>query len=1018
MQTTIRSSICLLVGFILANYAAAQDTAIPATETTFLTKIRQLTFDGARTGEGYYSVDGRWFVFQSERDPKNPFYQIFLMDRESGDVELISPGYGKSTCAWVHPDGNRVMYASTQFDPDALAKQQSEIDFRASGQKRRYSWDYDSTYDLVVFDRTGKTYSRLTKEEGYDAEGSYSPDGKYIAFASNRRAYSGELTQHEQELFKVDPASAMDLYIMKSDGSDVRRITDVVGYDGGPFFSPDGKRVCWRRFLENGVSAEIYTANLDGSDVRCLTHLSATSFAPYFYPSGDYLIFMTNLHGFSNFELYVVDAAGEQTPIRITTAEVFDGFPVFSPDGKTLSWTSQRTADEKSPPASNKKTHLYTADWNDLAVRAALKLKSPSSVNNSNRKLDSSDASSAAKSNVVATSGDFSASDVGRHVDYLCRPELGGRLTGTEGEKNATAYVAAIMEGLDLKPAGQDSSFFQDFPFTAGVDLGEENRLSIGEKKFRLNEQWRPVVFSKTGEIPATEVVFAGYGLVAPREGDQAEYDSYVHFDVEGKWVMVLRQLPMDITPERRQHLSRYSSLRYKAMVARDRGAIGLIVVSGPTSQVRQQLVPLQTDGALSGTSIAVISVHDEVAKEWLATTKEDLGMIQAELDKGELMMGFPLPEVRLSANIDIKQVKQQGRNVLGRLTAGETPSPKCLIIGAHVDHLGSGSGGNSLAREEERGGIHRGADDNASGVAGMLEIAQYLSTQKRAGKLNLKHDILFAAWSGEELGLIGSSYFADHFSPSMVPDKQSTQQVSGKQTGQADSKASSANDTSLYPSVIACLNLDMIGRLKEKLVLQGIGSSPLWPQEIERRNSIVGLDLVLQNDCYLPTDASTFFIKGVPILSAFTGQHSEYHTPRDTPDLLNYEGAAQTAKLFGLIAKSLAATEQAPEFASQTAPQNQGTRSEASATLGTIPDYIQPNIKGVLLSGVKDLGAAAEAGVKGKDIVIELAGKKVENIYDYTYAIDGLKVGEEVEIVVQRDKETLRLKVKPKSRQ
>jgi Tol biopolymer transport system component len=958
----------------------------PENEATYLSKIRQLTFDGVRAGEGYFSSDGRWMVFQSEREPKNPFYQIYLMDRETGDIERVSPGHGKTTCAWVHPDGNRILYASTQFDPEALNKQQAEIDFRASGQKKRYSWDYDPTYDLVVYDRAAKTYQRLTTEEGYDAEGSYSPDGQYIAFASNRRAYAGQLSPHEQELFKTDPASAMELYVMRADGSDVRRITDVVGYDGGPFFSPDGRRICWRRFSEDGARAEIYTANLDGSDARCLTQLNAMSWAPYYHPSGDYLIFATNLQGFANFELYAVDAAGLQTPIRITTTEGFDGLPVFTPDGKSLTWTSTRT--------SNKSSQLFTATWNDPAVRQALKLNAAriETAVKASEEAKASDAQAIAKNNLAATSGDFNASDVGRHVDYLCRPELGGRLTGTDGEKQATAYAAAIMENLGLRGAGDDQTFFQNFPFTSGVDLGTDNQLRFGDKSYTLNEQWRPVVFSKTGEIPDTDIVFAGYGIVAPKEANQPEYDSYVHLDVEGKWVLVFRQMPMDITPERRQHLARYSSLRYKAMVARDRGAIGLIVVSGPTSQVRQQLVPLQTDGALSGSSIAIVSVHDSVAGDWMTAAKENLGMIQSELDKGEMMMGIPIPDVKLSAKIDIKQLKQEGRNAIGRLMAGDAPSPTCLIVGAHIDHLGTGGGGNSLARDDERSGIHRGADDNASGVAGMLEVAQYLATQKREGKILLKHDILFAAWSGEELGLIGSSYFADHYA--------------------------GANATTLYPSIIACLNMDMIGRLKEKLVLQGIGSSPFWPQEIERRNAVVGLDLVLQNDSYLPTDASTFFMKGVPILSAFTGQHSEYHTPRDTPDLLNYEGAAQTAKLMGFVARSLATSETAPTFVAQTAPENQGTRAALTAYLGTIPDYIQADIKGVLLSGVADKGPASEAGVRAKDVIVELAGKKIDNIYDYTYAIEGLRVGQETEIVIRRGEETLRLKVTPKSRQ
>jgi len=291
---------------------------------------------------------------------------------------------------------------------------------------------------------------------------------------------------------------------------------------------------------------------------------------------------------------------------------------------------------------------------------------------------------------------------------------------------------------------------------------------------------------------------------------------------------------------------------------------------------------------------------------------------------------------------------------------------------------------------------------------------------QKKAGLLDLKHDVIFAAWSGEELGLIGSSYFADHFETALSEADASKAQASKLDASHSQDQpnASVAQPaTTLYPDIIACLNLDMVGRLREKLALQGIGSSTIWAQEIERRNAVVGLDVSLQNDSYLPTDASTFFLKGVPILSAFTGQHSEYHTPRDTPELLNYEGAASTAKLMGLIAKSLATTAEAPPFVSQEAPENQGTRAAMTAYLGTIPDYIQGDIKGVLLSGVAEKGPAAAAGVRSKDIIIELSGRKIENIYDYTYAIEGLKVGSETEIVVQRASEDLRLKITPLSR-
>ena len=974
---------------------AATPSGASATEATFLSQTRQLTFDGVRAGEGYFSRDGKAMVFQSEREKDNPFYQIYWMDRVTGDVELVSPGYGKTTCAWIHPDGDRVLFASTQFDPESANKQKAELAERASGKERRYAWDYDEQFDLVEWNRKTRQYKKLTDAIGYDAEASYSPDGQMIVFSSNRLAYQSTLSEREKTLFDIDPATALDLYVMKSDGTDIRRITDVFGYDGGPFFSPDGERLCWRRFAENGATAEIYSANIDGTDAKRLTSVGAMSWAPYFHPSGDYLIFGTNVNGFANFELYIVDANGQREPVRVTSTDGFDGLPVFTPDGSELAWTSNRTA--------SKKSQIFIAKWNDKAAREALGLNSekidgsakqpPSNVQ---IKSAQEQASAVAKAN----DADYRASDIGRHVDYLCRPELGGRLTGTAGEKLATSYVASYMASLGLEPAGREGSYFHTFPFTSAVELLKTNTLSSGDKSWELDKDWRPLVFSKAGTIEPAPVVFAGYGIIAPADNGQPEYDSYVHLDVENKWVMLLRQIPSEISPERRQQFARYSSLRFKAMAARDRGAKGIIVVSGPTSGVRKQLVPLEMDGTLSGSSIAAISVSDAVAEAWFGKSEEKLIDLQKELDKGDMMMGFDLPEVRVGATIEVKQVKGEGVNTLGLLQSGDKPSKSLLIVGAHIDHLGTGSNGSSLARDEERQGMHRGADDNASGVAAMLEIAQSLSQQKRVGKLTMEHDVLFAAWSGEELGLLGSADFADHFFE-LYPHLPKVE-VNNR----------------LHPTVIACLNLDMVGRLRDNLVLQGIGSSPIWTQEIEKRNAVVGLPLTLQNDSYLPTDASSFFMKGVPILSAFTGSHSEYHTPRDTPELLNYEGAAQTARLMGLVARSLVVSKEVPEFLDQKAPEGQGTRVAMTATLGTVPDYVQGDFKGLRLSGVTAQGPAWKAGIQAKDIVIEVAGRKVENVYDYTYAIDALKAGQETEVVVQRGSETMRFKVTPQSRQ
>ena len=314
--------------------AVSEPNEIKENEKHFLSRVRQLTFEGKRAGEGYFNANGKELVFQSERIVANPFFQIYLMDLTTGDTNRISPGYGKTTCAWIHPVEQKVLFSSTHDDPDAKKKQKAELDLRASGKQRRYSWDYDPFFEIYVHNRKTGLNQNITKAKGYDAEGSYSPDGKLIAFASNRRAYNGSMTAAEKKTFDIDPATMIDIYLMNADGSNVKRLTTSKGYDGGPFFSPNGKRICWRRFSENGATAEIMTMKIDGTDQKQLTRLSAMSWAPYYHPSGEYLIFTTNKHGFANFELYIVDAEGKSKPVRVTTTAGFDGLPVFSPGRK------------------------------------------------------------------------------------------------------------------------------------------------------------------------------------------------------------------------------------------------------------------------------------------------------------------------------------------------------------------------------------------------------------------------------------------------------------------------------------------------------------------------------------------------------------------------------------------------------------------------------------------------------------------------------------------------------------
>ena len=457
-----------------------------------------------------------------------------------------------------------------------------------------------------------------------------------------------------------------------------------------------------------------------------------------------------------------------------------------------------------------------------------------------------------------------------------------------------------------------------------------------------------------------------------------------------------------------------------------------------------------------------------------------DLTTVQISLDKGEPIPGFKIPGVKLSAKIEIEKVTGQGHNVLGRLVVGDKPSEKVIIVGAHIDHLGTGQTSGSLARNDEKSQIHFGADDNASGIAAMLEIAEYISAQKKSGKGKLKHDIIFAGWSGEELGLFGSKHFASTFDGldpnEMKEDKRPDSfhdfvitvkrdgnlQLNGQPTtaadlkkelavvvkldpsfpitiaSQADTKSDAVNkvvtlvkaagmkkvsmrvedteDPTAGRSVVAALNMDMVGRLEEKLVLQGIGSSDAWSGLIESTNAVIGLPLTLSNDTDLPTDASSFYRAGIPILSAFTGSHRDYHTPRDTPEKLNYPDAARIAKLMGLITRKLAISDKQPKFIRVESKPKTAMRGGLRAYLGTVPDY-GADVAGVKLDDVTKGAPADKAGVQGGDIIVELSGTKIENIYDYTAVIDRLKVGQTVKIIVLRGEEKIQLELTPGSR-
>jgi Tol biopolymer transport system component len=964
----------LFLSLIFCSFAfsgvIAADTA---QEAGFLTNERQLILEGKRSGEGYFSPDGKELIFQSERELGNPFYQIYILDLETGDTNRVSPGTGKTTCAFFQPGSDRVIFASTHDDPDALKKEKAELDFRASGKQRRYSWDYDEHFDIYAAKRDGTGLTNLTHSDGYDAEGSFSPDGKQIVFTSLRGAFPlGKLSPDDRKRYEQDPSCFGDIYLMNADGSNVRRLTTEPGYDGGPFFSPDGQRILWRHFEENGMIADVWTMNLDGSDKRRITDFKSMSWAPYFHPSRDYIIFTSNKLGFENFELFLVDAKGEHEPVRITFTDGFDGLPVFSPDGKKLAWTSSRTSDGKA--------QIFLADWNDAAAREAL--KEP-------REERLPGAHGGKLPPLLETSPAITADDLRQDVEWLADPKREGRMTGTPGAEASARWIAGYFRRIGLQPLGKD--FFFPFDFNSGERvLPEKTSLTIevegnAPANAALDQDFRPLSFSENGDAQG-EVVFAGYGLVVP-EGDGASYDSYANVDVKGKIALILRYVPENLEPARRAQLNRYAGLRYKAMQAREHGAKAVLVVTGPNSPDAGEILPLTNDNTSAGSGIIAASISGKLADQLLDSSGKTLKQLQTGLDdeNPHAEQALALPKVKVKLSCGIEHLKKTDRDVIGLLP----PAPghdEYVMIGAHYDHLGRG-GSNSLDRSGEENQIHPGADDNASGVAWVMELAGVLAKDRAGHPEKFKRGIIFACWSGEEIGIIGSAAFAEH--PPIPLGK-----------------------------IVAYLNADMVGRLREnKLTIQGAGSSHVWRKMLEKRNVAAGFNLTLQDDPYLPTDVTSFYVKNIPVLSFFTGAHEDYHRPTDTADKINYDGLERVAQFSKQIITDLAQTNERPDLAKvERKGPIAGGRETLRAYLGTIPDYTT-DVTGVSQSGVRGGSPAEKGGVKGGDVIVEFAGQKIANIYDYTYALDAVKIGQPVKMIVERNGQRMTLTVAPEAR-
>ncbi len=614
-------------------------------------------------------------------------------------------------------------------------------------------------------------------------------------------------------------------------------------------------------------------------------------------------------------------------------------------------------------------------------------------------------------------------------VERLADDEFEGRLTGSPGIRMAADYIIEQLEAIGAEPLPRLDGYRQAFSYTAGVtDAGTTLRIEgIGETRIpgpdgeavavrtvsstdevvpiasplpappdqppppgvappppppaEDDPPVRALSFSDSGRVEGP-LVFAGYGLSVP-ETDDFGYDSYATLDVTDKIAVVLRYFPEDAEGELRATLARYAGLRFKALAARERGARGLIVVTGPRSPNAGKLVPLAFDTAVSDSGIVSASINGALGAAIIESAGRSLQEVQASLDTANPhVTGFDLP---LEAAIDVSLERQEatGHNVVGYLPPTRTTeiAKPYILLGAHHDHLGYGRGGDSLADADEAGQIHNGADDNASGVAAVLAAGARLASLER------DRGVILAFWSGEELGLLGSADFVEQ---APVP----------------------------MDRIAAYLNFDMVGRLRDnRLTLQAVGSSSIWTPLAEELNEPIGFDLSFVADPYLPTDVRELNAAEVPSLNFFTGSHEDYHRPTDDADTLNYAGLDRIVELATAVAGNLVTRPAAPDFIRVEQVAQRGGAATMRIFTGTIPDYTQ-EVEGLSLSGVIGGGPAEAAGLQGGDVIVGLAGQTVTNIYDYMYALDLLRVGEPVEVIFVRDGERMTSELTPVARE
>ncbi|MGH7873993.1 MAG: M28 family peptidase [Candidatus Binatia bacterium] len=569
------------------------------------------------------------------------------------------------------------------------------------------------------------------------------------------------------------------------------------------------------------------------------------------------------------------------------------------------------------------------------------------------------------------------------HARDLASDEFGGRGVGTPGIELARDYIAREFARSGLRPGGDDGTYLQTFDVTTAVAVKPPTSLSFGDgAELALNQDWIPLGFSASTRAE-TEVAFVGYGISAKDYG----YDDYDGIDVKGKIVIVLRYEPppKDANSPFRKYpdYSVHAALRTKANNARDHGAAAMILVDlKHTGAENNELISIRSSLWRAGNTLIAAQVRRSVMEDWLQTQDISLTALQENIDREERPASMIVPNSKIALQVKLAEVRQRTANVVGILP-GSDPALKDqnIVIGAHYDHLGLGYYGTRDSSTE--GQIHHGADDNASGTAVLMDLARRMSERPRPART-----IIFAAFSGEELGLYGSRHYVN-------------------------------NPSAPLSSTKAMLNLDMVGRLRENRArVYGARSAQELSGIVTGAAHELGLE-ISESDGVGRSDHMAFYNRKVPALHFFTGTHADYHRPSDTWDKLNIEGMAKISDLVTAVAQQLADTKAPMSFVSLPSfspGRSSGDRQGLGIYLGSIPDYAGTD-EGVRLAGVAQGSPAAIAGLREGDVIIKLAESQIQNLEDLTVALGSKKPGDEVEIVVLRTGKPVTMKVTLRAR-